>query len=290
MTDELNQEIAKNLREIASLLEKQNANPFRVRAYQQAAKTVDSMPQSINDIVAQKDFDGLLDLPAIGPGIARSIYEFVATGRMSRLESLRGASDPALLFQHIPVLGPKLARRICEELHIDSLEALENTILNGRLANVPGMGEKRVEAVKAWLHMTLGKPRKRRTGAADRGIEPAVDLLLRLDNLYRQNAEKGILPKIAPKRFNPNADAWLPVLHTQEDGWHFSIMYSNTELAHKLNRTHDWVVIYFYDDEHHEGQNTVVTETRGTLVGKRTVRGREIECRRYYHVGEIVEI
>jgi putative hydrolase len=64
-------------------------------------------------------------------------------------------------------------------------------------------------------------------------------------------------------------------------------LYSNTARAHQLKQTKDWVVIYFYDKEHHEGQHTVVTETRGTLIGKRVVRGRESECRdHYFHKGE----
>jgi hypothetical protein len=49
-----------------------------------------------------------------------------------------------------------------------------------------------------------------------------------------------------------------------------------------LGRTHDWVVLYFYDGDHREGQRTVVTETRGSLLGKRVVRGREEECRAFY--------
>jgi DNA polymerase (family X) len=52
---------------------------------------------------------------------------------------------------------------------------------------------------------------------------------------------------------------------------------SNTALAHRLGRTRDWVVIYYYDGDHREGQCTVVTETRGALAGERVVRGRELE-------------
>ncbi len=49
-------------------------------------------------------------------------------------------------------------------------------------------------------------------------------------------------------------------------------MFSNTALAHQLKRTHDWAVIYFYDDHHQEGQQTLVTETHGPLQGRRVVR------------------
>ena len=64
--------------------------------------------------------------------------------------------------------------------------------------------------------------------------------------------------------------------------WHFTVLFSNTARAHELGRTRDWVVIYFYDDQHEEGQHTVVTETRGPLLGQRVVRGRELECGRHY--------
>ena len=57
------------------------------------------------------------------------------------------------------------------------------------------------------------------------------------------------------------------MLHARRDPWHFTALYSNTALAHELGRTHDWVVLYFHDDDHAEQQRTVVTETRGPLAG-----------------------
>lgn len=61
--------------------------------------------------------------------------------------------------------------------------------------------------------------------------------------------------------------------------WHFTALYSNSARAHELGRTHDWVVVYYYDNDHREGQHTVVTETQGPLTGTRVVRGHEAECR-----------
>jgi putative hydrolase len=114
------------------------------------------------------------------------------------------------------------------------------------------------------------------------GTGPAVATLLEVDREYRRKAGQGSLPLIAPKRFNPEGKPWLPILHTHRDEWHFTLLYSNTALAHELKRTDDWVVVYFYDDHHQEGQCTVVTETRGPMTGQRVVRGRELECREYY--------
>jgi len=59
-------------------------------------------------------------------------------------------------------------------------------------------------------------------------------------------------------------------------------MYSNTARAHQLKQTRDWVVLFYYDDHHQEGQHTLVTETHGPLLGRRVVRGREAECQDYY--------
>jgi hypothetical protein len=116
--------------------------------------------------------------------------------------------------------------------------------------------------------------------------QPGVDLLLEVDREYREKAHTGMLPKIAPRRFNPEGKAWLPVLHTRFGPWHFTALYSNTERAHDLQRTQDWVVIFFVDERGNEAQATVVTERRGDLTGRRVVRGREPQCARYYRAAQ----
>lgn len=277
----MNEEIVKNLREIAGLLEKQNANPFRINAYRRAANTIESLNEPLKEIVEKQGIAGLTTLHGIGEGIARSIYEYVATGKMTRLETLRGENDPISLFEQIPGVGSTLAREIHEQLHIDTLEALELAAHNGRLEKLPKIGKNRSESIQVWLSSVLGK--RRYQPLATKPIqEPSVSMLLEIDHRYRIAAEQNKLPKIAPKRFNPTGKAWLPILHSSRGEWHFTAMYSNTFRAHELGRTHDWVVIYYYDKHHHEGQNTVVTETRGNLISKRVVRGRELECQEYY--------
>jgi putative hydrolase len=276
-----NKEIASKLREIATLLDEQKANPFRVNAYLNAAKTIATMTEPVEDLLSREGFTALLELPGIGEGIARSINEFVVTGRMSRLESLQTGHDPIVLFEQIPGIGPKSAHRIIETLHIDTLEALELAAHNGRLKKVPGFSTKKIELVQTWLAHVLGF-RRPRFEPQQTIAEPPVGLLLKIDEQYRKKAGASELPTIAPKRFNPSGEAWLPILHATRQGWHFTALYSNTARAHQLDRVKDWVVIYFYDDRHHEGQHTVVTETRGAAIGWRVVRGREQECSNYY--------
>jgi hypothetical protein len=106
-----------------------------------------------------------------------------------------------------------------------------------------------------------------------------------VDAAYREEAGLNCLPRIAPRRFNPDGEPWLPLYQADRSGWRFRALYSNTALAHRLGQTHDWVVIYF-DDGVVEGQRTVVTETRGDLRGRRVVRGRERECRQHYQPKE----
>ena len=276
----LNQQMADKLREAAALLAQQGANPFRVQAYRRAAETLVRLPVGVRDLFTQEGLEGLLALPGIGRSIAGAIAEMLRTGRWRQLERLRGTLDPDRLFQTIPGVGPQLAHRLHETLHVDTLEGLEVAAHDGRLESVPGIGARRGAMLRAALASLLGRPRGRPVPTLQ---EPSVALLLDADREYREKARAGDLPTIAPRRFNPEGKAWLSVLHTCRDAWHFTLLYSNTARAHALGRTDDWVVIYFYgDNDHREGQRTVVTETHGPLRGRRVVRGREAECRTYY--------
>jgi hypothetical protein len=108
-----------------------------------------------------------------------------------------------------------------------------------------------------------------------------VALLLAVDREYRKRARLGELRRIAPRRFNPGGEAWLPVMRVERDGWKLEALFSNTRRAHELGRTRDWVVIY-YRRGWVAGQCTVVTARRGRLLDLRVIRGREPECRRHY--------
>lgn len=271
---QLNRQAAEIFRECAGILQHQAANPFRVNAYVRAANVLDALQDDVRELLDREGTDGLVKLPGIGEGLAAAIDEIARTGRLSQLDRLRGEASPEALFQTLPGVGRKLAEDIHETLHVDSLEALENAAHDGSLLTVPGIGERRAAAIRAGLVAMLGRGRARRRR---HGRLPAVRLLLEIDAEYRRQAAAGELPKIAPKRFNPEGKAWLPILHAEREGWHFTALFSNTARAHELGRTDDWVVIYFYDDDHQEGQCTVVTETRGPREGERVVRGREDE-------------
>jgi hypothetical protein len=280
MSVDVNQDIASRLREAADILEQQAANPFRVRAYRRAAETISRLDEDLPVLIEQGGPDALVALPNIGRGIATAIAEILTTGRWAQLERMRGSLDPVQRLQAVPGIGPVLAEQIHDELHVDTLEGFELAAHDGRLEALKGIGPRRAAMIRASLEKMLGRVRSRRYEEMAEG--PSVPVLLDVDREYREKAAAGTLPTIAPRRFNPSNEAWLPILHTDREGWHFTALFSNTGRAHDLGRTRDWVVIYFYNDQHEEGQHTVVTETRGSLIGMRVVRGREAECRKFH--------
>ena len=277
-----NEQVARLFEEVAQLLEEHGANPFRVRAWRTAAATARALDRPLSEILEAEGVEGLLELPGIGTSLSRAIEELVRKGRLGLLERLRGESAPDV-FTTVPGLGPELARRIHETLHIDSLQDLEVAARDGTLAGVPGMGRGRVRGVRESLAGRFRRgpapPAPPRRHPPDDA--PPVEELLDVDREYIAEASHGKLPRIAPRQFNPTGEAWLPVLHTERGKRHYTALYSNTARAHGLGTTHDWVVLHRDDHEGH-GQWTVVTARYGALKGRRIVRGRESECRELY--------
>lgn len=273
-----NEVIAQKFEFIAGLLENRDANPYRVQAYRRAAQTLREMDRSVAEIVDTEGEEGLRNIPGIGRSLARSISEFIQTGRMTALERIHGRRDPVSLISSLPGIGPDLAERIYDQLGVETLEELEVAARDGDLATVPGFGRKRIRGVVDTLAGRLG-PRFRRPVSV--GVEPGLEELLNVDREYRKKTAANQLHKIAPKRFNPTGKAWLPVLHTRRNNTFYTAVFSNTAHAHELGRTQDWVVLY-YEGSEGSGQFTVVTGKQGPLNGKRIVRGRERECVEYY--------
>lgn len=278
--------VAARLGEVAELLAVQEASPYRVAAYRRAAATIAALEDDVGDLIARGGVSALTSLPGIDRALAGAIAELLRSGRLQLLDRLRGTLDAEALFRTLPGVGPKLARRLHDALGVDTLEALEVAAYDGRLDAVPGIGKRRAAALRASLQAALRRVRgddsRALAGPPPAAVEPTVAELLDVDAEYRRRAAAGELYRIAPRRLNPDRDAWLPVLHTDRGRWHLTALYSNTPRAHELGRTGDWVIVYFADDGHHDRQRTVVTETRGALAGRRVVRGREPECLRHY--------
>jgi putative hydrolase len=195
------------------------------------------------------------------------------------LHRLRGAADASTVLRTVPGIGATFARRLHEDLGIDTLAGLEAAAYDGRLETIAGFGAKRLAGVRDSLAHRLGRVKPAAAGHAAR--VPVAELL-DVDREYRERAAAGRLPTIAPRRFNPAGQAWLPVLHSRRGPRAYTALFSNTARAHEAGKTRDWVVLYHGDDGGGERQHTVITATRGPLLGRRVVAGREAECEALY--------
>jgi len=275
-----NEQIAQRLDELARILNQQGADMYRVAAWRRAAMSLRRLSEPASQIYARDGIEGLRKLPGVGDRIALAIRNLILTGRLPMLDRLRGAMDPVEVLMSAPGIGRVQAERLHRDLGIDSLEDLEAAAHDGRLGTIEGFGAKRIAGIIDSLASRLGRVRPI---PAVTTAEVPVEELLDVDREYRESASAGRLRKIAPRRFNPKGEAWLPVLHTQRGERHYTALYSNTAHAHELRKTADWVVIY-WDGGAGERQSTVVTAHRGPLDGQRVVRGREAECAEYYRL------
>ena len=133
-----NPEIAAALDEVADLLELEQANPFRIRAYRNAARTVRGLGSEVAALLVQ---GGLPKLRGIGEDLAGKIKTLAATGRLPLLDHLRrGTPAVALELLKLPGLGPRRVRTLCHELDIHNLEQLHRAVIDGRVRALPGFG------------------------------------------------------------------------------------------------------------------------------------------------------
>jgi DNA polymerase (family 10) len=146
-----NRDVAAAFDEIADLLEFQNANPFRVRAYRNAARRIGDLSEPIAKIVADPDRK-LMDLDGIGPDLAEKIAALVRTGNLPMLEELRAAIPAGLLLMlRIPGLGPKKAAALHKELGITSLDMLREACAADQVQSLKGFGKKTQEKILAGM-------------------------------------------------------------------------------------------------------------------------------------------
>src|SRR6058998_2563186 len=132
-------EIAAVLEEIGALLELKGENPFKIRAYANAARSIEAWGGNLSDL---QDEEALSKIPGIGKSIADKIKELAATGSLKYLEELR-AEFPAAILElfSIPGLGAKKIKALYDKLQISSIEQLLKACETGRVAELPGFGE-----------------------------------------------------------------------------------------------------------------------------------------------------
>lgn len=146
-----NGEIARLFDELADLLEIDGANPFRVRAYRNAARTITDFRESIATLAGQGEA-ALRQLPGIGEDLARKIVVIVQTGRLPQLEEMQKKVPRGVVeMLRLPNLGPKKAAALFEHLNIQSLDQLREAAEQGRIAGLKGFGAKTEQAILAGL-------------------------------------------------------------------------------------------------------------------------------------------
>ena len=158
-----NAEIATLLDQTAELLEIEGANPFRVRAYRRAARTIEGLPQSAASLVAAgRD---LSELPGIGEDLAGKIVQIVKTGQFVTLDALKKELPGEFgAMAALPGLGAKRVKRLYDELGVRSLADLRRAVEARRLRELKGFGEK----IEQKLLAALAKARRREQGSSCR--------------------------------------------------------------------------------------------------------------------------
>ncbi len=137
----VNQQIAQKFYKTADLLEILGENPFRVRAYRNAARTIESLGRDLSEMVAQGE--DLTKLPGIGKDLAEKIKEIISTGSFSKLRELEEKVPPGLVeLLKVEGLGPKRIKTLYDTLGITGLEELREAAAKGEISKLPGFGKK----------------------------------------------------------------------------------------------------------------------------------------------------
>ena len=132
--------VAEILTEIGTLLELKGENPFKTRAYENAARTLESLTEPLEKLIAE---NRLSEINGIGEGIQKKITELVTTGKLAYYDELKASVPPGLVeMLQIPGLGPKKAKALNDKLGIETIEQLEAACQAGKIAGLAGFGEK----------------------------------------------------------------------------------------------------------------------------------------------------
>ncbi|MDA0988604.1 MAG: DNA polymerase/3'-5' exonuclease PolX [Chloroflexi bacterium] len=173
-----NSEVSKVFEKIAGLLELKGESVFTIRAYQRAARTIEHLPTELAQMI--KEEKDLRQIPGIGEAISSKIKEMVTTGQLEYLENLKGEfPDGILALMDVPGIGPKTALRISTEMGISTVDALEEAIVEGRLATMPRLGEKTAENILRHIRSLRTKDQRIPIGRALGVAEQVISALKR---------------------------------------------------------------------------------------------------------------
>ena len=177
-----NSEIAQIFNEAADLLEIEGANKFRIRAYRNAARTIEGYPSRLYEMV---ESGGSIDeISGIGEDLSKKIEEIIDTGNLVFLEELRSRTPQSLIkLLNISGLGPKRVQKLFHELKITNIEELRSALGSGNVAELDGFGPKMVENILVALDSKSFKKERTRLDIAEQFVDPLVDYLKNLDSV-----------------------------------------------------------------------------------------------------------
>jgi DNA polymerase (family X) len=165
--------VAARLERLADLLEIDGANPFRVRAYRQAAATIAAHPEALSELVRRGA--ELTTLKGVGKDLAASILALFETGDIPALVEVAGRVPPGLLdVVRVPGVGPKRAATLWRSLGVTSLDDLERAAREGRVAALPGFGDKTQAKVLAGVAQVRRHRGRLRLGDAEAALAPLL--------------------------------------------------------------------------------------------------------------------
>ncbi len=179
-----NAAIARTLEEVADILEIQNGNPFRIRAYRNAVRTIQVQTTPLARLLAEGR--PLTDLPGIGKEMASHIREMVETGTLGYRDELLAEIPRSLLeLMRLPGVGPKKAKKLWDELRIGTVDELEEAARAGRIAGIAGFGEKTQQKILAGIQDHRQHTSRMLLADAEQFVEPLLDWLRQSPGLER---------------------------------------------------------------------------------------------------------
>ena len=177
------EKVAAVLVEIGTLLELKGENPFKTRAYANAARTLESLSEPLAKLVAEKR---LGEIKGIGEALEQKITELVETGKLKYYDDLKASIAPGLVeMLDIPGLGPKKIQAMQRQLGVDSIEKLEAACKAGKVAELDGFGEKTQTNLLEGIERRRQYASKHRLGDALAAAEPLLESLRQHPDVVR---------------------------------------------------------------------------------------------------------
>lgn len=188
-----NAAIAQVFQDMADLLELKEENPFKIRAYQKAARTIESLPVELAQLMEE---GRLREIPGVGEAISKKITELLTTGKLEAYEKLRAEFPTGIIeLMTIPGVGPKTAMRLSKELGISNVDELEKAILEGKVASLYRLGEKTADNILRHIQTLRRKDKRIPLGEALPVAEEIVAAL------RKQTGVSNLVPAGSLRRF-----------------------------------------------------------------------------------------